>query len=127
MLDEQTRRRFIDSAVGARLGLIVPAAVVTEFLVGHPREGARADRVLKLTIQLGVTPEAARRAASLIISATPGMRRAPSAIDGMVAVFGEIYGAVVTSDADDLEALAAAGTGFDVYDPSELDDLFEPA
>lgn len=80
----------------------------------------RADRVLKMTTLLGVTPEIARRAATLLISVAPALRRAPSAIDGMVAVFGEIYGAVLTDDADDFEALAAAGTGFDAYGVREL-------
>lgn len=97
-----------------------PVTAVTEFLLGHPRDAARADRVLNVIAQLDVTAAIARRAAWLLGRAARGLERAPSVTDGTVAAFGEIYGAVVTNDVGDLGALSAAGTGFDIYSIAEL-------
>lgn len=98
--------------------------MLTEFLLGHPKETARADRLLKALEQLSTTPAIAKRAAYLLMRATPGLRRTPSITDGMLAAFGEIYGAVATNDPSDLAALATAGIGFDLYDLRELRSLF---
>lgn len=102
---------------------VVPPEVMTEFLVGHPRDAARADRVLRALEQLTTTPAIARRAAWLLMRATPALRRSPSVTDGLIAAFGEIHGAVATNDTGDLAALAAAGVGFDLYDTRELAEL----
>lgn len=103
-----------------QLELVVPATALTEFLLGHPRDRARADRVLGVLVELAVSPAIARRAAWLLGRVVGASEPAPSVTDGTVAAFGEIYGVVVTNDPDDLTALAAVGTGFDVYSVSEL-------
>lgn len=103
-----------------QLELVVPATVLTEFLLGHPRDRARADRVLGVLVELSVSPAIARRAAWLLSRVARGRKRAPSVTDGTVAALGEIYGAVSTNDPADLAALAAAGTGFDVHSTGEL-------
>lgn len=103
--------------------LFVPAVAVTEFLVGHPRDTVRAERVLKRFTELDVTAASGRRAASLLMRASAGLGRTPSVTDGIVAAVGESYGVVVTNDAADLAALSAAGSGFDVYSFRELRDM----
>lgn len=102
---------------------MVPPEVLTEFIVGHPRDSGRVDRLLSAFEQLSTTPAIAKRAAWLLMRATPGLRRTPSVTDGVLAAFGEIYGAVATNDTADLAALAGAGVGFDLYDTRELAEL----
>jgi predicted nucleic acid-binding protein len=96
---------------------------VTEFLLGHPKDRVRADRVLNALEQVDATPQLARRAAWLLARAARGLELIPSVSDGMVAALGEIYGAVATHDDKDLRALASAGTGFDVYGVREMLDV----
>lgn len=67
---------------------------------------------------LPVTQEIAGRAAALL-QAVP-RKRGPSVTDATAAAFAEEHGAVATYDVEDFRALAAAGTGFDVYSVSEL-------
>jgi predicted nucleic acid-binding protein len=89
--------------------------VVVEFLLGHPRDPVRADRVLDVVEQVEATPRITRRAARLLGRVAESAGRAPSVTDGMIAAFGEIYGAVATNDPVDLRALADVGDGFEVY------------
>lgn len=111
---------MLSVARGKQLELVVPATVLTEFLLGHPRDRARADRVLGVLVELAVPPAIARRAAFLLGRVARAGEPTPSVTDGTVAAFGEVYGAVVTKDPKDLTALAAAGSGFDVHSVVEL-------
>ena len=106
-------------AHATQVQLVSPATVVIEFLLGHPTDRPRADRVLNVIIQLDVTAAIARRSAWLLGRAGRGQKRTPSVTDGTVAALGELYGAVATNDPD-LTALASAGTGFDIYSVTEL-------
>ena len=89
--------------------------MVVEFILGHPGDPVRADRVLGVLEQIEATPRIARRAAWLLSRVAHDRGRTPSVIDGMIAAFAEIYGAVATNDPVDLRALAGVGHGFDVY------------
>lgn len=120
LIDEETRATVVGVAHAKQVDLVVPATVLTEFLLGHPRDRARADRVLNVLEEMAVTPAGARRAAWLLARAARARRQTPSVTDGTVAAFGEVYGAVATNDPDDLAALAAVGSGFDVYAVDEL-------
>jgi hypothetical protein len=82
---------------------IVPAVVLVECLQGHVGRDAAANRFLKscdITEELQVS--VARRAAFLRARARRG-----SAVDAIVVAHAEPGGTVLTSDARDLEALAA--------------------
>lgn len=82
---------------------IVPAVVLVECLQGHPGRDANANRFLKICEIADAVPESlARRAAFLRRLARRG-----SAVDALVVAFAEPGGTILTSDADDLEALAA--------------------
>ena len=111
---------MLSVALAQQPQLVVPATVLTEFLLGHPTDRARADRVLNALVEMPVTPATARRAAWLLGRAARDRKRTPSVTDGSVAALGEVYGAVATNDPDDLAALAAVGTGFDIYSVDEL-------
>ena len=81
---------------------LVPTPVLTESLHGNPSKDALANRLLK-TCDLfdEITETLARRAAQLRTRA-----RAGSAVDALVVALAEPGGSVLTSDPDDLRALA---------------------
>ena len=84
---------------------IVPTPVLIEALHGDPARDASANRLLKTCEVVEDIPERlARRAASLRSSARCG-----SAIDALVVACAEPGGSVLTSDPDDLNALATHG------------------
>lgn len=81
---------------------VVPAVVLVECLQGHASRDATANRLLKMCDIIEQTPELlARRAAQLRRQARKG-----SAVDALVVATAEPGGTVLTSDRDDLEALA---------------------
>jgi hypothetical protein len=81
----------------------VPAVVLVECLQGHARRDANENRLLKICDLAEAVPESlARRAAFL-----RRMARRGSAIDALVVASAEPGGTVLTSDPDDLAALAA--------------------
>ena len=80
----------------------VPSVVLVECLQGHPGRDARANRLLKTCEVLEQVPELiARRAALLRARARCG-----SAVDALVVALAEPGATVLTSDPDDLRALA---------------------
>ncbi len=81
----------------------VPAVVLVECLQGHGTRDANENRFLKTCEIADLLPESlARRAAQLRRLARRG-----SAVDALVVAFAEPGGTVLSSDPDDLEALAA--------------------
>ncbi len=81
---------------------LVPSVVLVECLQGHAGRDALTNRFLKACDIVEVVPEAiARRAAMLRRQARRG-----SAVDAIVVALAEPGGSVLTSDADDLNALA---------------------
>lgn len=88
----------------------VPSVVLVECLEGHPGRDAPEDRFLKTCDVTQTLPETlARRAALLRRRARCG-----SAVDALVVAHAEPAGTVVTSDPQDLEALATHAEGVDV-------------
>jgi len=85
---------------------IVPSVVLVECLQGHAGRDALANRFLKTCDVVEEIPEPlARRAALLRRQARRG-----SAVDALVVAFAEPGGTALTSDLDDLEALADHAT-----------------
>jgi hypothetical protein len=83
--------------------LTVPSVVLIECLQGHAGRDASANWLLKsCEITEAVSESLARRAALLRRLARRG-----SAVDALVVASAEPGGTVLTSDPDDLEALAA--------------------
>ncbi len=81
---------------------VVPTMVLVESLTGRQQD-ANVNRFLKLCeIDAAVSERVARRAATLRTRAGRG-----SAVDALVVTFAEPGGHVLTSDAQDLNALAA--------------------
>jgi predicted nucleic acid-binding protein len=81
---------------------VVPSVVLVECLQGHAGRDALANRFLKTCGIVDVVPEAlARRAALLRRQARRG-----SAVDAILVALAEPAGTVVTSDPDDIGALA---------------------
>ncbi len=81
---------------------LVPSPVLVECLEGHAGRDALANRFLKTCdIVEEISESVARRAAALRRRAGRG-----SAIDALVVAFAEPGGTVLTSDLQDLEALA---------------------
>jgi predicted nucleic acid-binding protein len=81
---------------------VVPAVVLVECLEGHVGRDALTNRFLKTCdIVEEIGEPLARRAAMLRRRAGRG-----SAVDALVVAFAEPGGTVLTSDLDDLEALA---------------------
>ncbi|MBI4704267.1 MAG: hypothetical protein HY744_24435 [Deltaproteobacteria bacterium] len=81
---------------------IVPSIVLVECLQGHAGRDALANRFLKTCDVVEQTPASlARRAALLRRKAGRG-----SAVDALVVAFAEPGGTALTSDVDDIEALA---------------------
>lgn len=120
LLEERIRRAMAEAARDGLVRLVVPATVIAEFIAGHARRRARADRVLAICEKVSVTPEIGLRAGSLLAAARAASATGPSVVDAILAVFGEDLGAVATTDRTDLEALSGAGAGFDVYDSQDL-------
>lgn len=77
--------------------------MLVDSLTGSPRRDASANRLLKACdIRSVVTEGGARRAAELRTKARRG-----SAVDALVVMMAEPGGTVLTSDVEDLRALAA--------------------
>jgi predicted nucleic acid-binding protein len=86
---------------------IVPTVVVAESTSGSPRTDAHLNRLLETCDVDPIVPEAtARRAGALRALARRG-----SAVDALVVAIAEPDGTVMTSDPDDLEALASHSNG----------------
>ena len=86
---------------------LVPVPVLVECLTGHAGRGVAINRLLRLCqIDERTTAMMARRAAALRFAARRG-----SAIDALVVAWAEPGGAVLTSDPDDLGALATHARG----------------
>jgi predicted nucleic acid-binding protein len=85
---------------------LVPAVVLTEVLTGDHRRDFHENRLLRTCDVRPVDEVVARRGATLRTSV--GGDRIPSAVDALVvALADEVGGAtVITTDADDLRALA---------------------
>lgn len=82
---------------------VVPSAVLVECLQGHAGRDATANQLLKTCDVVERIPESlARRAALLRRRARRG-----SAVDAIVVAIAEPGGTVLTTDPEDLEALAA--------------------
>lgn len=82
---------------------IVPAVVLTESLTGSAQRDANTNRFLKACdLRPSVSERVARRAAELRTKARKG-----SAVDALVVAIAEPGSTVLTSDGDDLRALAA--------------------
>jgi hypothetical protein len=80
----------------------VPSVVLTECLQGHAGRDASVNRFLKACEISEVVPEFLARRAALLRR----LARRGSAVDALVVASAEPGGAVLTSDTDDLEALA---------------------
>lgn len=82
---------------------VVPSAVLVECLQGHAGRDATANQLLKTCDVVELIPESlARRAAWLRRRARRG-----STVDAIVVALAEPGGTVLTTDPEDLEALAA--------------------
>ena len=81
----------------------VPAVVLVECLQGHAGHDANENRFLKTCDVTEALPESLARRAALLRR----LARRGSAIDALVVAFAEPGGTVLTSDPDDLRALAA--------------------
>jgi hypothetical protein len=105
-LAARTREAAATIRVFTRQGLwppTVPTAALVESLTGHPGRDAMINRLLKgCTIGPAPSEALARRAALLRTAARRG-----SAVDAVVIAAAEPGGTVLTSDPDDLRALAA--------------------
>ncbi len=81
---------------------VVPPVVLAECLTGHAGKDAAVNRVLKTCAIPEALPEAlGRRAGALRAAARRG-----SAVDAIIVTFAEPGGTVLTSDIDDITALA---------------------
>jgi hypothetical protein len=81
----------------------VPSVVLVECLHGHAGRDALANRFLKTCDVVEEIPEPLARRAALLRRRS----RRGSAVDALVVAFAEPDGTALTSDLDDLEALAA--------------------
>lgn len=82
---------------------VVPTVVLAESLTGSAQRDANVNRFLKACdVRPAVTERVARRAAELRTKARKG-----SAVDALVVAIAEPGSAVLTSDGEDLRALAA--------------------
>lgn len=90
---------------------LIPAPVLVECLTGHPGGDAETNRFLKSCELVTDLPAAlARRCARLRFEARRG-----SAVDAIVVGLAEPAGIIVTSDPDDVGALAGRATGVSVH------------
>lgn len=86
---------------------VVPSVVLVESLTGSAQRDANTNRLLKACdLERVVHERTARRGAELRTHARKG-----SAVDALVVAIAEPSGTVLTSDADDLQALATNATG----------------
>jgi hypothetical protein len=86
---------------------VVPTVVLAESTTGAARTDTNINRLLKsCDVEPIVDERTARRAGYLRARARTG-----SAVDALVVAMAEPGGTVLTSDADDLEALAAYSDG----------------
>lgn len=89
---------------------VVPPAVLAECITGHPGRDALVNRVLATCAFPERFPQRlGRRAGALRAAARRG-----SGIDAIVVAFAEPGGSVLTSDPDDIGALAAYADDVDV-------------
>jgi len=89
---------------------VVPSVVLVECLRGHAGRDAPTNQFLKTCDIVEDIPEpVARRAAQL-----RRLSKAGSAVDALVVAFAEPDGTALTSDLDDLDALAAHAIGVTV-------------
>lgn len=90
---------------------VVPSVVLVECLQGDAARDALANRFLKACDIVDTVSEGtARRAAQLRRLARRG-----SAVDAIVVAMAEPHGTAITSDPDDLEALAAYATDVTIH------------
>lgn len=90
---------------------VVPSVVLAEATSGRQRNDANINRFLKTCDIVEDLPvHVARRAGALRASARQG-----SAVDAIVIAIAEPGGAVLTSDPEDLNALAAHASGVHIY------------
>jgi len=89
---------------------VVPAAVLVEALTGDHRRDFHENRLLRLCLVEAVDDDLARSAASLRTATRRS--RPPSAVDAIVVAQADRVGGatVLTSDPDDLRALACHTT-----------------
>ena len=85
----------------------VPSVVLIECFQGHAGRDANANRFLTICEIVDVVPESLARRAALLRR----LARRGSAVDALVVASAEPGGTVLTSDADDLEALAVHADG----------------
>jgi hypothetical protein len=86
---------------------LVPSVVLVECLHGHAGRDVLTNRFLKTCDVVEEVPEPLARRAALLRRRS----RHGSAVDALVVAFSEPDGAVLTSDVDDLEALAVYANG----------------
>lgn len=112
-LSERTRRSAALVAALRREGLwppVVPTIVLAESTSGRARTDANVNRLLKsCDVEATVTEAAARRAGQLRTHARRG-----SAVDAIVVALAEPDATVLTSDREDLEALAGYADGVEI-------------
>lgn len=80
----------------------VPSVVLVECLQGHPGRDAHENQFLKTCDIAHTIPESLARRAALLRR----LARRGSAVDALVVAIAEPGGTVLTSDPEDLEALA---------------------
>jgi predicted nucleic acid-binding protein len=109
-LAQQTRDSLALIVALREQGLWPPrvlSVVLIECLRGHAGRDANVNRFLKTCEITEVVPEPIARRAALLRR----LARRGSAVDAVVVASAEPGGTVVTSDADDLEALAVHADG----------------
>jgi hypothetical protein len=101
--DQQTAALIIALRRRGLWPAIVPTVVLAESLTGSAQRDANTNRLLKACdVRPAVSERVARRAAELRTKARKG-----SAVDALVVAIAEPGSTVLTSDGDDLAALAA--------------------
>lgn len=105
--NDEVARAVLDISRKGGASVVVPAVVMAETLHGDQRD-ARANRAIKKLVVVPVTGEIARKAASL--KRRSNMSGAAHTIDALVVAVAATLGggAVLTSDMDDINRLAAA-------------------
>lgn len=86
---------------------VVPAVVLVECTQGDPGRDARVNRLLETCDVVEAVPERLARCAALLRTRA----HKGSAVDALVVAFAEPDGAIITSDPDDIEAIAALTDG----------------